>query len=166
MAGTSSGRAGLTIATDPAFDRRQWKVERVGWLAMVLVLVLALLGIFGGGGPLMNATERSGDFEVRYNRMIRVFGPTTIEAKIPVNGNEARLTVDPAFVRHMAVERVSPEPDSTESGPDGVTYVFPVQSGTSEVEVTFSIKAQDMGVHSSTFTTDAGSLSFWQFAFP
>jgi uncharacterized membrane protein YcaP (DUF421 family) len=35
--------------SDLAFHRREWRLERIGWAGIAIVLLLALAGVFGGG---------------------------------------------------------------------------------------------------------------------
>ncbi|WP_324277336.1 hypothetical protein [Blastococcus brunescens] len=39
---------GLQVADHDAFQRREWKAERIGWVLMVLLVVAALVGLLGG----------------------------------------------------------------------------------------------------------------------
>lgn len=52
-----SRQRSLQIREDPAFQHRQWRVQRVGWLTIGLLLVLALAGVFGKG-PASHAHVR------------------------------------------------------------------------------------------------------------
>jgi hypothetical protein len=38
------------------FQRRLWRAERIGWGCMALLVLAALAGLTGGGGPLSRAT--------------------------------------------------------------------------------------------------------------
>jgi hypothetical protein len=60
----------LQIDEDLAFQRREWKIQRVGWGAMALVIIAALLGVFGTG-PLSNATLEREGLRLEYERFCR-----------------------------------------------------------------------------------------------
>lgn len=40
---------GITDPTDLAFQRGDWRRERIGWALMTLLVVAAVLGLFGEG---------------------------------------------------------------------------------------------------------------------
>lgn len=44
----------LEIEEDLDFQRRMWRLQQIGWALLVLVVVAALLGLFGKG-PLSRA---------------------------------------------------------------------------------------------------------------
>ena len=43
------------IQEDMRFQEKLWKLERVGWITLTLVVAITLLGVFGAG-PLSQAT--------------------------------------------------------------------------------------------------------------
>ena len=55
----------LEVGQDLDFQRREWAVQRVGWGAMALVILAALLGLFGSSGPLSRAATNAADDLVR-----------------------------------------------------------------------------------------------------
>jgi hypothetical protein len=60
----------MEIETDLEFQRRVWRVPRVGWLIIGAAVVAALLGLFGTG-PLSRASTDGGGLTVEYDRFAR-----------------------------------------------------------------------------------------------
>jgi hypothetical protein len=58
-----------------SLQRREWRVDRVGWVVMGLILVAGLLGVWGGGllGSV-TATGSDGRVLVDYDRFVRNLG--------------------------------------------------------------------------------------------
>ncbi|HEV2128712.1 MAG TPA: hypothetical protein VGR22_08850, partial [Thermomicrobiales bacterium] len=78
----------LEVDEDIEFQEREWKVQRVGWALMLVVIVLALVGLFGTG-PL-SAVEREADdgtLVLEYQRFVRHGGRTTFS--IAAAGSQA-----------------------------------------------------------------------------
>ena len=79
---------GLQIEEDRAHQRREWRIERVGWVLMAGLLLAGLLGLLGDG-PLSRATAGSaGALSVEYDRLQRAAAPY-----------EYRFEVDPSLAR-------------------------------------------------------------------
>ena len=158
--------SGPQIAVDPRFDRIQWRIERVAWAVMALVILGALLGLLGGGGPLGDGTASSGAAEARYSRVTRFHADERLEVTVPALDGEARLAVSQSFLGGMEVEGVHPEPDSVEAGADAVIYVFQIAEGEDSAEVAFTLRPQRIGFHSADIVAGGEPISFRQFTLP
>jgi len=51
----------LDHGLDIAYQQREWRVQRIGWVAMALIVVAALLGASGSAGPLATARATASD---------------------------------------------------------------------------------------------------------
>ncbi len=60
------------VREDMALQRRFWRFERVGWLALLMLIALALAGLFSKG-PLSHVQARTADarLQVEYERFSR-----------------------------------------------------------------------------------------------
>lgn len=74
-------KGGLEVSQDLNFQRREWVVQRVGWVVMAVLLVAALLGLFGPG-PLSKsiAGSASGPVRAEYYLAVNHCGNDTISA--------------------------------------------------------------------------------------
>jgi uncharacterized membrane protein YcaP (DUF421 family) len=61
---------------DLAFHRREWRIERIGWAGIAVVLLLALAGVFGGG--LTESVGRAVAVYLFLLLMLRVAGKRTL----------------------------------------------------------------------------------------
>lgn len=50
----------LELTEDFTFEQREWKVQRIAWLIMALLVLLGLLGLFGAG-PMSSRNLISSD---------------------------------------------------------------------------------------------------------
>lgn len=121
----------IEIDEDMDFQRASWKVQRAGWVLMLLFIITGLLGLFGNG-PISSA--RAGDegstLLVEYDRFLRVHAPTAAMFRI---GNDAalpdstvRLWVDRSWVSAFELRAITPEPDRAETAGTRLVYVFRV----------------------------------------
>lgn len=120
------------------FQHRTWRIQRVGWAAMALFILAALLGAMGRGGPLAEAetVTPDGALRIRYERMQRLGAPTLlrIEARAAAaNGGTIELRLDPAFLRDWRLRPGVPVPDGAATGPDGLRLRFRALPGAPHV---------------------------------
>ncbi len=115
----------LEITEDMRLQRRTWRVERLGWVGMLLLVNAALLGLFSIG-PLSTRTVESADGAIRvhYDRFLRNGAGTTIRVELiapfPLVDLPVRISRD--LVARLKIEGVQPQPHAAESGPGGVTW--------------------------------------------
>jgi hypothetical protein len=69
----TSERRDLQIDDDPAFQKKEWRVQRIGIALLALLVAAAAAGLTGMGGPLNDAEAgRRGDpVFVEFERVVR-----------------------------------------------------------------------------------------------
>ena len=102
----------LQLAEDMAFQERNWRAERIAWMAMALTVLAALLGLFGSG-PLSEArsADPSGALEVSYSRFLRLSAPASITVKArpaPAPAERFALQLDAEFTQAFRIASVTP----------------------------------------------------------
>ena len=123
------GRAGdLDITQDLDFQRRQWMIQRVGWVTMGLVMIAGLIGLMGTG-PLSKTSTGDPDdgLQINFQRFDRRHAPS--EMRIDIAGDaiyegEAQVWIDRRFLDRIELEQVIPEPEDVRSEPNREIYVF------------------------------------------
>ncbi|MFO0846401.1 MAG: hypothetical protein U0797_29210 [Gemmataceae bacterium] len=154
----------LEVGQDLQFQRYQWAAQRWGWLALLLVLLAALLGLLGSG-PLSGAVAQAGDGSVRveFERFLRREAPAALHFAVGSDGL-VRLWIDREYLRRVRVLEVTPRPEREEVGSDAVTYVFRL-SGPGEVTLRF--EPVRIGYLPGWAGLAGGpAVSFAQFAYP
>lgn len=161
----------LEIDEDLTFQEREWTVQRIGWVTMMLVIVAALLGLFGTG-PLSAATagDAAGPLSVEYQRFVRHDGRTTLTMRVEStqgDEGEAEVWLAADYVRGVEVQHISPEPQEVRADGDRYVYVFAVADPAEPVEVSFSLKPRQIGRLSGEAGIPGGSLvTFNQISYP
>lgn len=100
------------VQEDMDFQRKTWVVERAGWLGMLAIVALALLGLFSNG-PLSSSTaaDASGLLQVDYDRFNRNGASTRIRLRVDrADQREVRIRFDARFMESFTFETVSPQP--------------------------------------------------------
>lgn len=150
MSSTSTGtNGGLELDQDMPFQERAWRAERVSWVVLSLITVLALLGIFGTG-PLASTTagtEENG-LTASYERFVRHDGRSSLELRIaPDQASEGQVEVwfSATYLEDIQIEQVSPEPDEIHLAGDRQVYVFLTDDPASTMTVNVIFRPDSIG---------------------
>jgi hypothetical protein len=164
---------GLQIEEDIAFQRRSWRVQRVAWAVMALILLAGLLGVFGSG-PLSQATaSMPGVLAVEYQRFARYDTPDTLSIRLEpaaTGGPAVRVGLDRAYLDHSKIDSMVPPPARVHGAGDRLVYEFPIAEPGRPLTITLALEPQQIGiVHGRvTLERDGGveTVSFRQLVYP
>jgi hypothetical protein len=162
---------------DPSFDqdlqfqRRQWRVERFGWAAMVVVIVAALAGVFGGGGLIAHTTasDSAGSTKVQYARFARYSSPTTLDVNVAAStsGRPIRIRVSDRYLSTTKVRAITPPPTSTAIADRQHVFVFERSASPTSATIRFELEPAATGQHHGWIAVDeAAPVFFTQFIYP
>ena len=145
---------GLQLPEDMAFQRKSWRVERIGWAAMALLLVAALLGLFSAG-PLSKGTAQdpAGLVQIAYDRFQRYLAPGTLRVTVtkpadqepPATGGEVSLRFGRSLADAVSIERIEPQPDRTATTADALVFTFRIQPPGRSGTISFTVKPGTFG---------------------
>ncbi len=141
--------SGIEINEDMDFQRRSWRVQRVGWAGMLLFVIAGFAGVFGSG-PLAGVHHGSegSALQMDYDRFIRLRAPATAsfelgEAAI-LPDSTARIWFDSEWLSAFKVNSITPEPDDSEIVGNRIVHVFRVTSGNSS-RIDYDLETQKGG---------------------
>ena len=136
----------LEIDEDINFQKKEWSFQRIGVAILFLVVLAALLGLTGMGGPVSHAEagERGGPLFVEYERFVR-------------RGAKARMTLHfrsdpPGFIQFwvsapylddVIVDSVAPIPQTVTV--EGSRHVYTIRAASADVAVTVEMEHQTFG---------------------
>jgi hypothetical protein len=147
-----------------AFQRREWRAQQIGWIALVVFLAAALAGLFGSG-PLSSAraSDSGGGLAVDYQRFVRAGAAQRLQFEIETPGaGPVELRLSRRYLDAVRVEHVLPQPDSTTATGEWTTFVF--APGTRAV----TLDGEPLGpgrLVLSAATGAGASLALWQLAY-
>ena len=72
------GNPELEFEQDLSFQRREWSIQRAGWLVMATIVIAGLIGLFGAG-PLSSANAEAGPLQLQYSRFERRHAPSELD---------------------------------------------------------------------------------------
>ena len=160
----------LECAQDLAFQRRAWRLQRIAWAGMLLVLVAGAAGLLGSGPMSRGTVGAAAGLLVEYDRFTRANAEARLHAFVGATGagdGTLRLWIDRAYLSVVDVEQVTPPPESVEAAPDRLTYLFLRERADGPVVVTFRLKPREFGWHAGRLGLEDGPrVAFRQLVYP
>jgi hypothetical protein len=153
------------------FQQRWWRLERVVWAVMTLVLIAALAGAFGRGTlARASAGARGGPLWVEYERLARFRTPTTLQVHLggaALRGPTTSIVLRGDAVGRLPVQRVVPQPVTSVPVSDGTLYTFQLAAPTDSATVRFVLEPGRAGRSRATVAaTGAPAVALSQFVYP
>jgi hypothetical protein len=140
---------GLEIKEDMNFQQKEWTVERFGWILMFLLILLALIGVFGVG-PVSATTlgGEDGALWIEYERFGRFKSPATLRihpSPEAIENGEVVFWVEAGYLKNFQIEYILPNPDSVEIGQDQYIYHFTVDPQGEPDVINFYMQTEAIG---------------------
>lgn len=149
------------------FQRREWVVQRIGWVLIGLVLLAGMLGLFGRG-PLAHRTSANPALRVEYEWLTRRDSQTSWKLTPlapPVDGRY-RVALDANWAQHFHIHAIQPQPVSARLAGGRWMYVFDARDVLG-LPIVFRVEADTMGpIRGSIVLNDAQPLPIAQFIYP
>lgn len=144
------------MAESTGFMRRNWRIQRTGWVVMTLVVLLGLAGLFGQGTLARREASTQG-LTLRYQRVVRLEATQLLEFALDARqAGEIGLELDSGFVSRTEIERIIPEPRSVSVSPAGQRLSFPV-TGSGSVAVRLFFVPRKLGRLRARFGASGGA---------
>ena len=156
---------GLEIDQNLAFQRREWRVQRLGWGLLGAFVLAAALGLFGNG-VLSRAEIHAADaaLSIRYERFIRAGAPTRLTVLVRGPG-PLELHMSRDYFDRLTIDRITPEPASLDVGSDEVRLTFRA-GGTDTSTILIDAEPRRAGRYHGAFRVSSGpTVRFTQLAY-
>lgn len=133
----------LEVNQDLAFEEREWRMERAGRALVILVMLVALGGLFGNG-PLSwtTVTTPDGALRVSYERFGRRGGPQELTLRATARAGRSgswQVEVSRDYLASLQVSAITPEPDAVETVEGAVRYRFAQAAPGADLEVVLAV---------------------------
>ncbi|MCM5679610.1 hypothetical protein M8A51_08700 [Schlegelella sp. S2-27] len=157
----------LHLNDDLRQQKIEWRIQRIVWPLMTLLLLAIVAGLLGQG-PIARAQAGSGDAGVtmEYHRFLRRLAPDRLELKLLASSERVRLHIDARYLDAVELERVFPEPEAVLSGTEATTLEFAGRPGHWTV-VHIELNPQAIGTIEGWVAVDQRAHQpFSQFVYP
>lgn len=154
----------LEIDVSPRFERWMKRVHRVAGVVGLLLVLAAILGLFGEG-PLAHATASSanGSLQVDYDRFIRTEASSGFQVSLQKGSGATNIAISNDFFNSASINSITPQPSSETVLPNRVVFTI-AQHPPAQIQIT--ITPQKIGAHRVTIYSHGTSVSFTQFTYP
>ncbi len=159
----------LDVNDDLDFQRRVWRFERAGWVAMGLIGLAGLLGLLGAG-LLSGAESGDGRLRIEYERFHRHLSPVELTVhidKAAIKDGAVGLVLNEGFADKFQIQTIMPQPTQWRLAGDGMHVRFLAADFESPATVRFYLKPQGYGPASVAIGLEgAQPLTLPQFIYP
>lgn len=154
------------FASELLYLRREWIVQRIGWLCMVLFIAAACSGVFGGQGVFTVRRGSATALQVEYDRFARYAADTALELTVgKASGGVAIVEADAALLRNFAIVSILPEPAMTRGSGGRLQFTFSVER--LPTTITIRLKPHRVGSLQGLFQLrSAAPIQVEQFVYP
>lgn len=134
------------VQEDRPWQEGWWVVQRVGWAIMALIILAALVGLTGKGGPLASATADAAGATIDYPRITRWKSDDQLTVRLPASASgKVDVELSRAFGELFSVRSVEPQPSGMQATANGHRYTFEVE-GAGEKLVVFGLHAENPAI--------------------
>ena len=168
LRGASAVNDELEVGFDEKFEIDWSRLERVGRVAMSLLVVAGLAGVLGGG-PLDHARAgRPGSGAVDYQPVARWSTATQLTLHLPPSATDATMvvTLSNGFVEPFGLQGIDPRPLSERSDRGNLQLTMAVRGGGVDNLVRVHGKPAQIGPIALRVRMGATPLSFSTFVLP
>ena len=161
----------LELDQNEAFHRREWAVQRVGWVVWGGVILAAMAGLLGSG-PLSHRVAESADGAIRvaYDRFVHHHNPTVVEVHLRPKadaGTELAIKVSQEFLNGVRIHGIQPEAGRREVHSDGTVFVFARDDRAESATILLHVEYERFGsVPGRIEFLGHGGVDFSSFVYP
>jgi hypothetical protein len=161
----------IELGCDLTFERRWWRVQRIVWVILTLLILGGVVGIFGHG-PLSEAMANpSGSgMQIYYDRLARRETPTQLQLRLEkavIASGEVHIRLNRALLDCIQLKQIIPEPLATQPLADGARFIFRTDPTHDSALIVFLSSPTKPGFVESEVTVEGGEpVRFHQFVYP
>jgi hypothetical protein len=161
----------MDIDQDLYAQERLWRAQKVGRFIWAAVLLLGLIGIFGGG-PVSQAIAKDADdiLEVEYQRFAHIDTSDVFELRLgrgAAIGGKVHLWIDADFLEQNPVQRFTPEPVASRLENNRAVFEFDAADNLEIAKIVLETESSKAGMKTVAMGLLGGSeIRFWKFFWP
>ena len=142
-----------------------WRIKRVAWALMGLLIVAALGGFLGPGPYSKRKVAGANGMTLEYERVVRYNAPAHLFLRAPGGEEDLEVSLPAEFVKVIELEGIDPEPKEMRLEGEKHTWIFARKGGSSEIFIHY--RPQGFGMRKIEIDVKgAGEFGVKQFFMP
>ncbi|WP_416066353.1 hypothetical protein ACK9YZ_09230 [Rhizobium sp. ZK1] len=129
------------------FQERIWHAQRWAWVGFAAILISALFGALGRGGPLSQQETKLAGGSLELPIITRWNAPDELRVFFLPSSSDRRFVVDPDFLTIFSIESIEPPQKATDYENGRIGYVFPADAIAAS-QVILRLQTQKPGLRS------------------
>jgi len=142
--------------------KRGFKIQKIGILAILAIVLLAVLGLFGDG-VLSKRTGNSKSAKVEYQRFYRFEARMEVKIDLLAFENSNVVSFPKEYLKAFQIESITPSTESTNFKGNRAEFVF---NGPGNGIITFYMIPKEVGSIRGELLVNDESLEVSHFIFP
>lgn len=145
-----------TEEEDLKFQKKEWVFQRVVWMIMLVIVVLAVIGVFGNG-PIAKAEAGNPQdlLHIKYDRIVRERAQTGSLVTINLNRSAIlrqtgdtliHLWISQDWVHSMGLTSTTPYPARTSLNDSAIVFSFVAPYDSKSIKILFNWKPVEVGL--------------------
>ena len=140
-----------------------WKAQKIGALAIMAVIVLTALGLFGNGLLSAKKVEQAG-ITLQYEQFLRRTKEMDIQWQL-TNGQQPVFRIPIDYLAQFKIDKIVPEGYKTQLNDAYVTYTFDADRPVGTL-IHFYLTPQQTGSVAGVWTVDSERFQIKHFIYP
>ncbi|HJR77515.1 MAG TPA: hypothetical protein VJ805_11095 [Nitrospiraceae bacterium] len=160
----------LEINQDLRVQEQMWKIQRIGWAAMALIVLLGVAGLFGHG-PASRASAGNKDdpLWIEYERFGRHQGSSELRFHVRAADPSKPISIwiGPDYAAHVDIRQIMPPPVRTTLADQGFTFEVAAADPQEPGVVTLLLEFRGIGrLNGEIRSPGAEPVHIWQLIYP
>lgn len=156
----------LELEDNVEHHRLFWRIKRVIWVLMLVIVITGLSG-FTGGGISSQRTVINDGLAVTYERYSRKASIIPFQIHIEnISSDTFLLKFNNDYLNKFLIKNISPAPLFTVAGQNSRSLYFLKERSSSKVDITIHMKSEEIGNVYTMVETDNAKLNLKQLILP
>lgn len=152
----------LEIDEHLELQRKGWKLQRLGWIIIITISILAALGLFGDGF-FSQKKLMQGSALLSYDRFHRHEARMPLAVELANSNGNATVTFASDYLKCFKIDGIVPEPKEVKTAGGQVHYVFDASGKTN---IMFHLVPQQTGSINGFVKVNDKQFNITHFIFP